>query len=440
MKRIVLILSCVCLLFFTACQSGEKDGLSEAQTSEENSLSSSSETLPEEEPPSSSPSTDESAAAEPESAGSGKLSVPVQIVMENENPEVYEIPIPEGAGRAYVAGTEEDLKIYTAWIDALDAADVTAIYGNEVPVREYTPGEMSLSDSQILFDKLKAIKPGLLSEEDLDNVWMGGGMSISIQTKEDRAVISFNGGWFLVYLDNQEREWVFNAQEKSVQSACYEITRMLEDNMNNGGAEQAPLYYKDQEVKSIYAVNTNTYVMAKISGYALSKEILSELETDPPSGSNLEGLGYLIFTETGKEYVYLDSTNPALTETCLTAIADGPLHPSWLIHMSPDRIVSANGVTDKKMILALSEFLKEKVTVHPETFNHEGPDDPTPIGGLYILNLEFDSGVAYDLIGYDYFDGTGNFSLYVNDLDRTVAYDLDEDVSTDLRIYLESYR
>lgn len=438
MKRIILILSCVCLLFFAACQSGDENGPTEMQTSEESSLSSSSETLPEKEPPSSSPTTDESAAAETESAESGKLSVPVQIVMENENPEVYEIPIPEGVGRAYVAGTEEDLKVYMAWIDALDGADVTAIYGHKAPVREYTPGEMSLSDSQILFDKLKAIKPGLLSEEDLDNVWVGGGMSISIQTKEDRAVISFNGGWFLVYLDNQEREWVFNAQEKSVQSACYEIMRMLEDNMNNGGAEQTPLCYKDQEVTSIYAVDTDSYVMAKISGYALSKEILSELETDPPSGSNLEGLGYLIFTETGKEYVYLDSTNPALTETCLTAIINGPLYPSWLIHMSPDRIVSANGVTDKETLLALSEFLKEEVTVHPNTLNHEGPDNPNTVGGLYTLKLVFDSGVSYDLIGYDYFDGTGDFTLYTSDLDRTVWYELDHGGSACLRKYLES--
>lgn len=433
MKRIVLILSCVCLLLFTACQSGEENGSSEAQTSEENSLSSSSETLPEEEPPSSDPTTGESDAAEPESAESGKLSVPVQIITENDNPEIYKT-----TKEKYLAGTEEDLKTYTEWIDALDGADVTAIYGCAGPVFEYTPGEMSLSDSQILFDTLKAIKPTIISEADLNNPWTGGGMSLSIQTKEDRAVIFFNGGWFTVYLDNRGKEWVFDAQEKDVQDACYKIMRMLEDNMNNGGAEQTPLCYKDQEVTSIYAVDTDSYVMAKISGYALSKEILSELETDPPSGSNLEGLGYLIFTETGKEYVYLDSTNPALTETCLTAIADGPLHPSWLIHMSPDRIVSANGVTDKETLLALSEFLKEEVTVHPETSSHKGPVNPSTVGGLYTLKLVFDSGVSYDLIGYDYFDGTGNFSLYTSDLDTTIGYNLDYGVSSRIREYLNS--
>lgn len=417
MKLVSLFIAVIITLSLTACQNSESIGSSQPQIPVESSQSS-NEPLP----------TEEST-----SIINSKISVPIQIVTDNDNPEAY-----QATKERAVLGTEENLKIYNEWITKLDGANVMAIYGYAAPFSEYTQGKMSLEDSQAIFNKLKSMKPTLLSEADFGNPYTGGGMSLSIQTKNERAVLSFNGGWFMVYLDNQKKQWVFDAQEKSVQNECYEIMQILAGNMNNGANEQPALLYKKAKLESIYAINANSYVMAKIEGYSLSKEIVSVLEDYRPNGTNPEGFGYLIFTEKGKEYVYLDDTNAALSKNCLAALTNAPLHPSWLIHMTPSRIINANGVTDKEKLLQLSKFLKEKVTVQAETTTHTGPSNPSTVAGLYTLRLEFDSGTYYDLVGYDYFDTTGNFSLYTSDLDRTVNYKCNKGVSAELREYLQS--
>ena len=121
----------------------------------------------------------------------------------------------------------------------------------------------------------------------------------------------------------------------------------------------------------------------------------------------------------------------------MATLINSPLHPSWLIHMSPERMVSANGVTDREKLSKLSAFLKEAVTVQAETTSYQGPDNPVAVAGLYSLEIVFDSGTSYRLTGYDHGDASGEFTLYTSDLDRTVSYQCDEGVSAELREFLE---
>ena len=60
--------------------------------------------------------------------------------------------------------------------------------------------------------------------------------------------------------------------------------------------------------------------------------------------------------------------------------------------------------------------------------------------GVFAFTITFDSGVRYDVIGYDEFDGTGSFSIYASDLDRTVSYSLDDGVASKITAFLGDYR
>ncbi|HNW05019.1 MAG TPA: hypothetical protein PKI76_06510 [Oscillospiraceae bacterium] len=60
--------------------------------------------------------------------------------------------------------------------------------------------------------------------------------------------------------------------------------------------------------------------------------------------------------------------------------------------------------------------------------------------GLYDLSIDFDSGTQYRLLGYDYFDGTGDFTLYTSDLDANIGYRLDDGVSAKLNKYIKQLK
>ena len=371
-----------------------------------------------------SPEGGESVPAEAAMAEPDDLAVPIQIATEAEAPQAYKAMAGPGA-----AGTQTDLDFYLAWMDGLKGADVIAMYGCAGPVGEYTPGTMSLQDSQALFQKLKTIRPTLLSQAELKNPPTGGAMSLSIQTGDERAVLTFNGPWFVVYLASQNKLWVFDAEQEQVQDACGEIMETLSDNMNLNAGAPPPLYYGTylyenggEAVDSLYAVNTQSYVMARVTDYGGMKRILSGLQEYQPDGTNPDGLGFLVRTKNHRTYVYLDGSDAALTKSCLAALGNAPLHPSWIIHMNPGRIVSANGITKRQTLDALATFLKEKVIVQPETRSQTGPANLDMPAGLFTLKLEFDSGVIYDISGYDYLDGTGPLSIYTSDLDTTIHY------------------
>ena len=233
MKKSFVILSlCLCLL--TACHGQEPPSEAAPSSGFESVVSAPS---PEAVSSSGGASSDAVLEASP-------LSVAVQIVAEYENPEVYSL----GGNAKFTLGTQESLQAYEQWIEALDGAEVEEFYGCCAPWDPYTPGAMSQEDSQALFDKLKAVRPSLLSEEDFKNPPTGGVLMLSLRSKTGAAVISFNGSWFVVQMEGSRELWVFAGEESPAQELCYEMWQMVEDNMNLNADTPPDLFYRGKKV------------------------------------------------------------------------------------------------------------------------------------------------------------------------------------------------
>ena len=200
--------------------------------------------------------------------------------------------------------------------------------------------------------------------------------------------------------------------------------------------------YFPGDVQSIYALDVDAYLMAPVEdGYPESKAIWEGLEDRAHSGGESSGYAFVIFTEEDKEYIYLDDSqeDTALNKYCQAALRDEFLHPSWLIHMTPERMVSANGITNRDELLALAKVLKE-VTVGEETAVHDGPENPDMPANLVYLTVTFDSGVRYTLIGYADEEGNGPFSIHTSDLDKTVTYQSMNGSLGKIKTFLEKQR
>lgn len=339
--------------------------------------------------------------------------------------------------------TQAEVDLCRRWLCDLKAEDITALYGVTIPLGHYWTGEMSPEDSRKVVDLLRSIAPDLASLAG-GNPPTGGGWNVAIHTKGEMTALGFNGEWVTFY--HQGKGFIFDGTAVAVQESCSEIKGLLGKYANSDSPVTER--YFPAGVQAVYALDKDGYIMAKVEdGYANSKTIWEGLENRTPSGTESSGYGYLIFTNEGKEYVYLEDTNEevALNKACQAALINSPLHPGWLIHMTPERMVSADimgtgTITDRDKLLTLAEFLKEEVTVGPQTKITSGPVNPDMPAGVFAFTITFDSGVRYDVIGYDEFDGTGSFSIYASDLDRTVSYSLDDGVASKITAFLGDYR
>lgn len=375
-----------------------------------------------------------------------ELTVPLQMV----GPGTEDIFSPG----EWSYSTQEDVDICRQWLYDLRAEDITALYGIKQPLDRYWTGEMSMEDSRQVVDLLRSMASGL-GALGSGNPATGGGWDIAVYAGDEAVDFGFDGYWFT--FTHQGTIWIFDATDASVYESGYEIETLLWEYGYNGGnpTDGAPdpiepppptETYFDDNIQAIYAVDRENYVMAEVKdGYASSKAIWDELQNRTSSNGEPSGYGYLIITDEGKEYVYLttDDGDLGLNKNCQAALNGGPLHPSWLIHMTPERIkefkVMGAGnddpITDRDQLLAVAKFLKKEATVQPEVTVSDGPTNPDMVGGLFWLRLTFDSGVQYDLMGYDYFDGTGSVSIYSSDLNKRVSYKLDDGVASKFTAY-----
>lgn len=422
-KQILLVLClCVALVVATACQGGGAGpDLLESLSPESEISSQTSE--PQEEASTALPATLPEDTTE--------LTVPLQMV--EPGADVF----PSGEEWSYSTQGDED--VCRQWLYDLKAEDITALYGEVSPLDYYWTGEMSMEDSRWVVDLLRSVAPDLTPLES-GNPYTGGGWTIALYTEDEAVGFGFNGGWFTFAY--QGTVWIFNAENAPVQESCNDIGGILSSygSKGHGPTAENPVtddlpterYFGD-DVQAIYAVDRDNYVMAEVKdGYASSKAIWEGLQNRVPSDGEPSGYGYLIITDEGKEYVYMDTEEVALNKYCQAALIAGPLHPSWLIHMTPERMVSVDimgfdePITDRDQLLELAEFLKEEVTVQPEVGIHSGILGYDTPATLWFWKITFDSGVEYRLFGYDNRDGTGDLTIYTTDLDTTVMYQLNE--------------
>ena len=335
--------------------------------------------------------------------------------------------------------TQAEVDLCRRWLCDLKAEDITALYGVTIPLGHYWTGEMSPEDSRKVVDLLRSIAPDLAPLEG-GNPPTGGGWDVAIHTGDEAVTLGFNGEW--VTFCHQGKGYIFDGTAATVTESCDEIEGLLSKYANTS-SPVTETYFPDY-VQSIYALDKDAYVMAKVEdGYANSKTIWEGLENRTTSGGEPNGMGFLIFTDEGKEYVYLEEGDDiALVKACVAQLTNAPLHPSWLIHMTPERMVSAYGhifegsaqFSTQEELLALAKFLKTEMTVKPYTSVHSGATNYDTPAGLINMKITFDSGVEYYIGGYD----TG-FGIYTTDLDTAVSYTVDEDFDAKLRAFLKKY-
>ena len=406
-KRILSALgAAVLILSLAACQGGpEGPSVSEEPPSAPSGESSSLEP--------SSGGGEEPSAPETIPEDTTELKVPLRMVSPDEEKE-GDFPTGE---LGYT--TQADVDACRQWLADLKVEDITALYGEALPYDHYWSGEMSPEDSRRVVDLLRSVAPGLAPLE-TGNPPTGGYWCVAVHTGDEAVSLGYNGEW--VVFTRQGKGYIFDGTDTAVRESCGEIEALM--SKYEALAPQVTKRFFGDEVQSIFALDVDADLMAPVEdGYPESKAIWEGLKSRAHSGGEPSGYAFVIFTEGEKEYIYLDDSEEdlALNKYCQAALRDDFLHPSWLIHMTPGRMVSANNITGRDELLALAKVLKE-VTVGEETSVHSGPENPDMPANLVYLTVTFDSGVKYTLIGYVDADGNGPFSIHTSDLDRTVYY------------------
>ena len=423
LSKLLALCLCAALILMTACQGGGAGSDLSGRSSSESDAPS----------PSSGPQ-EEATTTFPETLPEDptELKGPFRIVEPMEMNGVF------GAPWEQSYSTQADVDVCRRWLYDLRAEEIMGSFGRLSSLDDYRTGEMSMEDSGRVIDLLRSMAPGLAPLAE-GNPATGGGWDIALYMGYEAVEFGFDGYWFTFTKDRTT--WIFDGTDASVQENGYEIQTILwEYASSSDPATETPVtddiptetYFGD-DVRAIYAVDRENYLMAEVKdGYASSKAIWEGLQNRVPSNGEPSGYGYLIITDEGKEYVYMDTEEVALNKYCQAALIAGPLHPSWLIHMTPERMVSVDimgfdePITDRDQLLELAEFLKEEVTVQPEVGVHSGILGYDTPATLWFWKITFDSGVEYRLFGYDNRDGTGDLTIYTTDLDTTVMYQLNE--------------
>ncbi len=424
-KRILSALgAAVLILSLAACQGGpEGPSVSEEPPSAPSGESSGLEP--------SSAGGEEASAPETIPEDTTELKVPLRMVSPDEEKE-GDFPTGE---LGYT--TQADVDACRQWLADLKVEDITALYGEALPYDHYWSGEMSPEDSRRVVDLLRSVAPGLAPLE-TGNPPTGGYWCVAVHTGDEAVSLGYNGEW--VVFTRQGKGYIFDGTDTAVRESCGEIEALM--SKYEALAPQVTKRFFGDEVQSIYALDVDAYLMAPVAdGYPESKAIWEGLEDRAHSGGESSGYAFVIFTEEDKEYIYLDDSqeDTALNKYCQAALRDEFLHPSWLIHMTPERMVSANGITNRDELLALAKVLKEG-TVGEETAVHDGPENPDMPANLVYLTVTFDSGVRYTLIGYADEEGNGPFSIHTSDLDKTVTYQSMNGSLGKIKTFLEKQR
>lgn len=220
--------------------------------------------------------------------------------------------------------------------------------------------------------------------------------------------------------------------------------------------------YHGEQLISIHALDVKNYLTVRytlLASMASFDErdfaaLLEAADTTPKAADR----AFMLFTDKGRHYIYLDqNTPPELNAVWETIYNGAPKNIHWLAHMTTGKIVKISfggwsqdadtdiGLTveDSETIGEISNFLKNYLTVNTdkpvELF--DGAMNPSMPAGLYMLHIDFDNDVRYGLMGYGDYGGTdaggSHISIYTSDLGKTVSYTLSEGAAGQLRDFME---
>lgn len=221
--------------------------------------------------------------------------------------------------------------------------------------------------------------------------------------------------------------------------------------------------YRGERLHSIYALDVKNHLTARYNIAAAMTSfderyfaaLLENADATPKAADH----AFILFTDKGRHYIYLDQGASPELITIWEAIysRDAPKNMHWLTHMTTSKIVKIGfggwsrdadtsirlTVEDSATIAEISDFLKAHLTVNAqkpiELF--DGAFNPSMVAGLYDLIIEFDNGIRYFLMGYgDYGQtdmGGSHISIYTSDLGKTISYTLNEGAAGHLRDLME---
>lgn len=179
-------------------------------------------------------------------------------------------------------------------------------------------------------------------------------------------------------------------------------------------------------------------------------ELIKAAEANDDSGSR----AIILFTDTGRHYVWLGEGSPlhSVWESAYNAQGEKNLH--WYTHMTTSRITrirlsgfeSGVDTSDPAVIARISDYLKHDLTATPAKTPEvdDGVMNPDMPSSLYTVEVWFDSGVRYWGHGYGDYGATpdpggSTYYLYSSDLDQTITYTLSEGSAAKLRQFMASF-
>lgn len=221
--------------------------------------------------------------------------------------------------------------------------------------------------------------------------------------------------------------------------------------------------YHGERLTAIHALDVKNYLTARYHIAAAMGRfderyfgtLLEACDTTPKSADR----AFILFTDKGRHYVYLDeNTPPELNAIWETIYSSGFKNIHWLTHMTTAKIEkitfggwSSNadmsiGLTaeDRTEIAEISDFLKNSLTVNAAIPIKaiDGLVNPSMVAGIYDLTISFDNGIRYSLLGYGDYGGVdaGGSVIHIgtSDLGKSISYTLNEGEAGRLRDFMEA--
>ena len=219
--------------------------------------------------------------------------------------------------------------------------------------------------------------------------------------------------------------------------------------------------YRGERLLSVYALDVKNHLTVRYSiAAAMSsfdeRYFATLLESCDPT-PKVADRAFILFTDKGRHYIYLDQSAPAgLTPIWETIYNNSFKTMHWLTHMTTGKIekIAFSGwssgadmligltVEDSATIAEISDFLKNSLTVNANRPVEvmDAIMNPSTVASAYSLSIKFDNGIGYFLLGYgDYGDtnaGGSGIDISTSDLGKTISYMLNEGAAGRLRDFM----
>ncbi len=208
-----------------------------------------------------------------------------------------------------------------------------------------------------------------------------------------------------------------------------------------------PVMLKGEVITEVYSLDGDGYRYHPVTKESVVKKLAEILESyEPEYNPSSNMVGFLIFTEKGKQACYLDAERMdvdamyaqlvELSERCNAGAAGGA---QWIVYMTPSNLsrltfsgLAGDGyclsyqedtfvvdlqITEKAQLEKASAFLKN-LNVRPgELLKGDKKAAPQDRYSLWNMKLEFSTGVSYDVFGY-----RDEFYISSSDMDGQLHY------------------